>query len=234
MARSTAVLANGKHDTKEQIPPPMRLHPPVGVVSDEPRQPEVPVGVVSDGPRPPVGVVSGGPRPPVGVVSEKADDSYSDWDDEEEEEKEDEKDVKQTVDSTNIPPVGGASREVSAVQNETKEEEEVEEEEKVEEVEEGKEREREGEKISDGLGMDLEDESILSAESESDLPMFGGYTPSSGPRPPQGRLLPISQGPPHTALSSQPKSPSPTATSPTIVTPLSATTGLCIVVSDTV
>ena len=57
--------------------------------------------------------------------------------------------------------------------------------------------------------------SIPSSESESDLPMFGGYTLSSGATPLQPSRLPaISQG--------QPRGSSQ---SPTIVTPLSTTAG---------
>ena len=200
MARSTAVTPNGKDDAKVQRNPPLGPHPPV-VTKDEPRQP--------------VGVVNVEPPQPMNVVSKEVnDESYSDWDDVEEEVDH----AQQTADSAHIPAVGGASRELSAVQNGKRDGEE-----------ERKEREgerREGAEVGDGMGMDLEEDSNLSMESDPGLPM---YTPSSGPRPlPQGRLPPISPGEPPAVLSSPSRhlrTPSPTPTSPTIVTPLSATTG---------
>ena len=198
MARSTTVTANGKDDAKEQRSPPLGPRPPVGVTNEEPR--------------PPVGVVNVEPPPPMGVVSKEVnDENYSDWDDEEEEVDH----AQQTSDSAHIPAVGGASRELSAVQNGKREGEEDRKE---------REGERRDDEVGDGMGMDLEEDSNLSTESEPDLPVFGGYTPSSGPRPlPQGRLPPISQG--ELSPSRHLRTPSPTPTSPTIVTPLSATTG---------
>ena len=198
MARSTTVTANGKDDAKEQRSPPLGPRPPVGVTNEEPR--------------PPVGVVNVEPPPPMGVVSKEVnDESYSDWDDEEEEVDH----AQQTSDSSHIPAVGGASRKLSAVQNGKREGEEERKE------REGERRDDEG---GDGMGMDLEEDSNLSTKSEPDLPVFGGYTPSSGPRPlPQDRLPPISQG--ELSPSRHLRTPSPTPTSPTIVTPLSATTG---------
>ena len=95
-------------------------------------------------------------------------------------------------------------------------------------------------KISDKMepGHDDKSESILSSESESDLPLFGGYnpsTPQSVTRPSLPRLPPVSQGSPQSgALIAAPlplqsrrqgNSPSPTQTSPTLVTPLSTTGG---------
>ena len=197
MARSTTVTANGKDDAKEQRSPPLGPRPPVGVTNEETR--------------PPVGVVNVEPPPPMGVVSkEVSDESYSDWDSEEVDH------AQQTADSTHIPAVGGASRELSAVQNGKRKGEEEMKEREGEEDRKEREGERRDDEVGDGMGMDLEEDSNLSTEPEPDLPMFGGYTPSSGPRPlPQGELSP----------SRHLRTPSPTPTSPTIVTPLSATTG---------
>ena len=95
-------------------------------------------------------------------------------------------------------------------------------------------------KISDRMepGHDDKSESILSSESESDLPLLGGYnpsTPQSITRPSLPRLPPVSQGSPQSgALIAAPlplqsrrqgNSPSPTQTSPTLVSPLSTTGG---------
>ena len=145
------------------------------------------------------------PHPPVGVVNGEAEDATSsDWDEESDHTHQ------AAVDSAHIPAVGGASRKLSAVQSEKRQEE----------------REAVTQDATDGVGEDPENGSILSTESESDLPMFGGPAPSTTAPPPQSHLPPISQGQP-LAVSSPlpPRTPSPTVTSPTIVTPLSATAG---------
>ena len=138
MARSTTVTANGKDDAKEQRSPPLGPRPPVGVTNEETR--------------PPVGVVNVEPPPPMGVVSKEVnDENYSDWDDEEEEVDH----AQQTSDSAHIPAVGGASRELSAVQNGKREGEEDRKE---------REGERRDDEVGDGMGMDLEEDSNLSTE----------------------------------------------------------------------
>ena len=139
------------------------------------------------------------PHPQPGVYSKIDHDvsSFSDWDD-------DEEGHPQNVDSAHIQAVGGASRELSGMQRER-----------------GGEGVRvgggEGEVVGGGVGV--EDEAILSAESDAELPMFGGDDAPSitTPHTPALQLPPISQG--HTPRKTDTLSLSPT--SPTIVTPLS-------------
>lgn len=149
--------------------------------------------------------------------------TLSDWDDEEEETK-----PRPTLHGpTHIQAVIGASRELSGLQH-------------VRHEEGG------GEGVSGDNGesgvivaptematvteLMPEDESILSSESEPDLPLFGGHTPSNAQTDtcsPLSHLPPIRQGSPSN------HNPTPlrkvsTPTSPTTITPLSISTGMAI------
>lgn len=168
-------------------------------------------------------------EPVVGVVTldhhgEEVDDvTLSDWDEEEEEIQQHPSPVHN---STPIPAVIGASREPSGLQHEI-----------CERGEEGGRGGVSGEdgttaervNVNPGMELELKDESILSSEfeSESDLPLFGGYAPSTAQtdtRSPLPHLPPIRQGstPINETLPLQLSTP----TSPTVVTPLSISTGM--------
>ena len=76
-------------------------------------------------------------------------------------------------------------------------------------------------KVTGGMTMEFEDES---SESESDLPMFGDCPSAKKiPRPTLPRLPPINQGPPPLRRRC---TSSPLSTSPTLVSPLTRTTGI--------
>lgn len=145
--------------------------------------------------------------------------TLSDWDDDEE----DTKPCPSLHGPTHIPAVIGASRELSGLQHMRHEEG-------------GGEGDRgdNGEivaptEMAKVTELRPEDESILSSESESDLPLFGDYTPSNAQTDtsPLPRLPPIRQGPPsnHDPTPLQKVS---TPTSPTTVTPLSSSTGMTL------
>lgn len=169
------------------------------------------------------------PHPSVGVVNGRLEDGLSDWDDEEEEEEEVARPhpLPLALDHTHIPAVMGASREPSGVQSVRMGGGEG-----VRGAISGEvsattvpEAAMERSKVSSELKVEVED-SILSSESESDLPMFGGYTPSAGTT---SRQHPIRQGltPPVTTPPIERKfTPTLTPTSPTVVTPLSITAGI--------
>ena len=187
------------------------------------------------------------PHPPVGVVNNEAEeDVSSNWDSES-----DHTPSLVATDPAHIQPVLGASKEPSAVQNERRERESeglshLQNERESEGLShlQNERRERESEGLSHlqnergeresvrqvtaatvggggARSQDPDNDSILSTESESDLPMFGGHTPSGGAAIPEPRPQPINQGLPPLA-----RTPSPTAPSHTIVTPLSTTAGL--------
>lgn len=179
-------------------------------------------------------------EPLVGVVTrdhhgEEVDDiTLSDWDEEEEETQLHPSPVhNSTHNSTPIPAVIGASREPSGLQHDGCEEGGRGGEEggvSGDSGEDGTPAERAN--VSPGVELGLKDESILSSdfESESDLPLFGGYAPSTaqtGIRSPLPHLPPIRQG--STPIKETPplqKVPMSTPTSPTVVTPLSISTGM--------
>ena len=178
-------------------------------------EPRPPMGVVNS---PPVSVVNSSQvgvasSPPVGVVNIQGNDiTMSDWDDDEEEDS-----VRPhpfPLDSTHIPAVIGASKEPSAVQSERMGVSE-----RV--MRGGSEHHEQRSEVISRMGMELGHES----ESESDLPMFDGFIPTTILQSPHRNIPPISQGPPPVQSKA---SPSPTPTSPIVVTPLSATTaGTC-------
>lgn len=159
--------------------------------------------------------------------------TLSDWDDEEEETK-----PHPSLHSpTHIPAVIGASRELSGLQHETNEEGGG----KGASGEEGEGEGASGDsgengiivapteraKVTPGMELGHEDESILSSESELDLPLFGGYTPSNAQTATcslPSRLPPNSQGSPQNHKTIQVSAP----TSPTTVTPLSISNGMTI------
>lgn len=169
------------------------------------------------------------PRPPVGVVNGHVEEEeLSDWDDDEEEEEARPHPLPQSLDSAHIPAVIGASREPSAVQSVR-----VGGGEKVRGEGVGGGEEVRGDQLEENDSTELPEvtverskvnESILSSESESDIPMFGGYTPTiSSP----SNQLPIRQGltPPLTTPPIQRSTPNLTPTSLTALTPLSLTAG---------
>ena len=165
----------------------------------------------------------------MGVVTGTSEEDLSDWDEEENEARP--RPLPLSLDSAHIPAVIGASREPSAVQSE-----------RVgggegvgggESVGGGEgistevpEATVERSKVATEMEMEVEDKSILSLGSESDLPMFGGYTPTVAT---PSHQPPIRQGltPPLTTPPIQRKiTPTLTPTSPTVITPLSITAGI--------
>ena len=110
------------------------------------------------------------PHPQSVVKShQECDDILSDWDDDE-----------QSVDSAHIPSMVGASKETSVIQHER--------------MEGGSSEVGIHTTVAGGMGMNLDDDSIPSTESESDLPMFGDYKPSAGNIPSTPQLPAINQG----------------------------------------
>ena len=199
------------------------------------------------------GQTSPEPCPLVGVAShgqQDVDDMLSDWDDEKDESTCKPHPSPLAASSAHIPAVVGASREPSALQHG-----------RVGmsgggEVggSEGGRDDRVGplggtitaraailerSNVNGEIETELEDGSSLSSEPESDIPLFGGYSPSTQTITHSSlpRLPPISQGsPPHSETPAatpplqrmQLSTPSPTPTSPTVVTPLPLTTGASI------
>ena len=182
---------------------------------------------------PPIEKDKGQTSPPVesvGVATrdhhgEEVDDiTLSDWDDEET------KPLPSLHGPTHIPAVLGASRELSGLQH-------VRHEEGGGEGASGDTGENgvtvaptEIANVTSGMELRPEDESILSSESEPDLPLFGDYTPSNAQTDtcsPLSRLPPIRQGSPSNHKTT-PLQKVSTPTSPTTVTPLSISTGMAV------